>query len=248
MTPQNNQPEPPDGLPAQWIPALVLISVGALFLLNNLQIIRFHDIFVYWPVALVAWGIYKVVDQPASKDKVVGAILIGIGGILLMGNLGIPHMGWGDLWPLILIAIGVLMLTDRLAGPGMGWGGRRTGGPGRPIWRSNRFHESAVFGGGKRVVTGPDFQGGKVDCVFGGFEIDLRGATMLDDYAVLKVDAVFGGAEIKVPTSWEVELRGSGAFGGFSDNTQHPDRSVYPNPKRLIVKGGAVFGGVTIKN
>jgi hypothetical protein len=148
MTPQNNQPEPPDGLPAQWIPALVLISVGALFLLNNLQIIRFHDIFVYWPVALVAWGIFKVVDQPASKDKVVGAILIGIGGILLMGNLGIPHMGWGDLWPLILIAIGVLMLTDRLAGPGMGWGGRvnrRADWPGRANWRSNRLHESRRF-------------------------------------------------------------------------------------------------------
>jgi len=48
--------------------------------------------------------------------------------------------------------------------------------------------------------------------------------------------------------TWEVELRGSGAFGGFSDNTQHPDRNLIPNPKRLIVKGGAVFGGVTIKN
>jgi hypothetical protein len=251
MTPQNNQPEPPDGLPAQWIPALVLISVGALFLLNNLQIIRFHDIFVYWPVALVAWGIFKVVDQPASKDKVVGAILIGIGGILLMGNLGIPHMGWGDLWPLILIAIGVLMLTDRLAGPGMGWGGRvnrRADWPGRANWRSNRLHESAVFWGGKRVVTGSDFQGGKVECVFGGFEIDLRGATMLSDSAVLKVDAVFGGAEITVPVGWEVDMQGAGVFGGFADRTQHPDRSVYPNPKVLIVKGGAVFGGVNVKN
>jgi hypothetical protein len=251
MTPQDNQPEPHEGLPTQWIPALVLISVGAIFFLNNLNIIRFHDIFVYWPVALIAWGIFKVVDQPETKDKVVGAVLIGIGGILLMGNLGIPHMGWGDLWPLILIAVGVLMLTDRLAGPGMGWGGtrgRRADWPGKLNWRVNRFHESAVFGGGKRVITGADFQGGKVDCVFGGFEIDLRGATMLGDYAVLKVDAVFGGAEIKVPTSWEVELRGSGAFGGFSDNTQHPDRNLIPNPKRLIVKGGAVFGGVTIKN
>jgi hypothetical protein len=32
------------------------------------------------------------------------------------------------------------------------------------------------------------------------------------------------------------------------DETQHPDRRLNPNPKRLIVKGGAVFGGVGIKN
>lgn len=241
MTPQNNQPEPHQGLPAQWIPALVLIAVGTIFFLNNLNIVRFHDIFVYWPVALVAWGVFKVVDQPESKDKVVGALLIGIGGIMLMGNLGVPHMGWGDLWPLILIAVGVLMLTDRLGGTGAGWGGTFTR-------RVNKLNESAVFGGGKRVITDPDFQGGKVDCVFGGFDIDLRGATIRGDYAVLKVDAVFGGAEIKVPTAWDVEVRGSGAFGAFVDQTQHPDRRLNPNPKRLIVKGGAVFGGVTIKN
>ena len=110
------------------------------------------------------------------------------------------------------------------------------------------MHESAVFGGGKRVITDSDFQGGKVDCVFSGFEIDLRGATMLRDSAVLKVDAVFGGAEIKVPAAWEVVMKGSGVFGGFADQTQHPDRRLNPNPKVLIVKGGAVFGGVTVKN
>ncbi|MGB7761938.1 MAG: DUF5668 domain-containing protein [Bryobacteraceae bacterium] len=243
MTPQDNQPTPHDGLPAQWIPALILIGVGALFFLNNLNIIRFHDIFEYWPVVLIAWGIFKVVDQPEPKHKVVGGILIGIGGILLMGNLGVPHMGWGDLWPLILIGLGVLMLTDRLVGigPHADWGGVFSR-------RVNRLHESAVFGGGKRVITDPDFQGGKVECVFGGFDIDLRRATMLSDSAVLKVDAVFGGAEIKVPAAWEVDVKGSGVFGAFVDQTQHPDRSLNPRPKRLIVKGGAVFGGVTIKN
>jgi len=45
---------------------------------------------------------------------------------------------------------------------------------------------------------------------------------MLRDYAVLKLDAVFGGADIKVPAAWEVVMKGSGVFGGFADQTQHP--------------------------
>lgn len=261
MTPQDNQTRPQDGLPAQWIPALVLIAVGAIFFLNNLGIVPFHDIFVYWPVVLIAWGIFKVVDQPESRSKVLGGILIGIGGILLMGNLGIPHMGWGDLWPLILIAVGVLMMTDRLMGPRTEWAGKwnrhwdcagkhdwQADWADKHGWRVNKLNETAVFWGGKRVVTDDDFQGGKVDCVFGGYDIDLRGATMQRDSAVLEVNAVFGGADIKVPAAWEVVMKGAGVFGGFVDRTQHPDRNLNPNPKRLIVKGAGVFGGVTIKN
>ncbi|MGB9456675.1 MAG: DUF5668 domain-containing protein [Bryobacteraceae bacterium] len=251
MTPQDNQQSPQEGLPAQWIPALILIGVGAIFFLNNLGIVPFHDIFVYWPVALIAWGIFKVVDQPEPKSKVLGGILTGIGGILLMGNLGVPHMGWGDLWPLILIAVGVLLLTDRLFGPSAEWGcklNRHAEWADKFNLRVNKLNESAVFGGGKRVVTDGDFQGGKVDCVFGGFDIDLRGATMLRDSAVLEVNAVFGGADIKVPAAWEVVMKGTGVFGGFTDQTQHPDRSLNPSPKRLIVKGAGVFGGVTFKN
>jgi hypothetical protein len=41
-------------------------------------------------------------------------------------------------------------------------------------------------------------------------------------------------------------MRGGGVFGGFSDHTMHPPLT--PETKRLIVKGGAVFGGVTVKN
>jgi len=260
MTTQNDQQTPQDGLPAHWIPALILITIGALFLLNNLHIIAFHDIFEYWPVALVAWGIFKVVDQPEPGPKMMGGILIAVGGLLLSINLGYLHMGWGELWPLVLIGVGLLMLTQRLFAPTVwsdkwkqradwtppNWGSQACWGGGG--WRVNKLNETAVFWGGKRVVTDPDFQGGKVDCVFGGYDIDLRGATMLRDSAKLEVNAVFGGAEIKVPEAWEVLMKGAGVFGGFVDRTQHPDRSLNPNPKRLIVTGAGVFGGVTIKN
>jgi hypothetical protein len=41
-------------------------------------------------------------------------------------------------------------------------------------------------------------------------------------------------------------VEGTGVFGGYSDETIHPPMT--PETKRLIVKGGAVFGGVVVKN
>ncbi len=43
-------------------------------------------------------------------------------------------------------------------------------------------------------------------------------------------------------------MQGAGVFGAFTDNTRQPDPGRYPNPKRLIVRGGAVFGHVEVRN
>jgi hypothetical protein len=50
-----------------------------------------------------------------------------------------------------------------------------------------------------------------------------------------------------VPETWEVVIRGTGVFGGYEDKT-FPPRSADVKPPRLIVSGGAVFGGVTVRN
>ena len=53
---------------------------------------------------------------------------------------------------------------------------------------------------------------------------------------------------MRVPHNWNVVSRGTGVFGAFVDNTQHPDPRVCLDIKELVLKGGAVFGGVEIKN
>ena len=49
-------------------PALpvVLIAVGTLFLLNNLDILRFYQIVRYWPVFLIALGVYLLYARVSS--------------------------------------------------------------------------------------------------------------------------------------------------------------------------------------
>src|SRR5689334_7318555 len=79
---------------ARWIPALILIAIGAAFLLNNLQILPFHDLVQYWPVILIAIGLFRLVDSTQSNERVVGAVLIIIGGFLLAGTLGLYYLSW----------------------------------------------------------------------------------------------------------------------------------------------------------
>lgn len=236
----NHRPDSRDAFEqVRWIPALILIAIGGAFLLNNLHILRFHDLFQYWPVVLIALGLFRLVDSSEANQRVVGAILIVIGGVLLAGTLGFFYFSWNTFWPLILIAAGLLMLVQRLS-VSVGF---------TPSNQStvNWLHEAAVFSGGKRRIRG-DFKGGKLDCIFGGYDINLRQATMSADSAELEINAIFGGAEVKIPEDWEVVMRGTGVFGAFSDETSHPDSRIYPTPKRLVLKGAAIFGGVNVKN
>jgi Domain of unknown function (DUF5668)/Cell wall-active antibiotics response 4TMS YvqF len=102
----------------------------------------------------------------------------------------------------------------------------------------------AVFSHVQHRVTDQNLERLKVVAVFGGAQLDLRSAGIRGDQAYLEADAVFGGVEIVVPEDWQVNPRGAGVFGGFTDETQPP-----ANPtKQLIVTGAGVFGGVVITN
>ena len=194
---QPNIPQPGPDSPRRWIPAIILIGVGVVFLLDNLHILSIDQVMKFWPVMLIALGLFLLVDRT------------------------VWHTGLGR------------YASDEYAGAG-------TAG--------HRIRESAVFGGGKRRINSLDFTGGRIEAVFSGYEVDLREAAMQGDSAVIHIDVVFGGTEVRIPETWSAVVQGTGVFGAFADHTRQPDPSRTPNPKRLIVKGSAVFGGVEVKN
>jgi predicted membrane protein len=226
------------GSAERLVPAIVLIAIGALFLLDNLGVVYIHDIFRFWPAILIAVGIVKLVDSSDASGRGAGGVLVAVGAVFLARNMGYLNVRIGDLWPLVLIGLGLMMLFERTSVFNFGVNVRT----------ATRTKEAAVFSGGKRVIVDQNFMGAKYDAVFGGFEIDLRKANIAGDSAVLDLNAVFGGIEARIPESWSVVMKGAGVFGGFVDSTMQPDPRIYPSPKVLIVKGGAVFGGVEVKN
>jgi Domain of unknown function (DUF5668)/B-box zinc finger len=55
------------GQPSQFpVAPAVLIAIGLLFLLNNMEIIRFSQVIRYWPVALIALGAYMLYERVST--------------------------------------------------------------------------------------------------------------------------------------------------------------------------------------
>jgi len=111
----------------------------------------------------------------------------------------------------------------------------------------NGFGRNYVFSGGKHIVTDEVFNGGDVNVVFGGCEIDLRRTTLPEGETFMNVSGAFGGVQIFVPQTWDVELHTSGIFGGFND-LRAVDESKIDHSRKLIIKSSFAFGGGEIKN
>jgi predicted membrane protein len=223
------------------LPGVLLIAFGAIILLDHLGVISVDRLWSLWPLIIIVVGLVRFVECPTGRAA--SALLIMVGGVLLLNNLGYIKFAWGELWPMFLIAAGVAMIWGRMAI-------RRMTTPLQGAREPNMVTASAVFGGVERRVSMSNFKGGTVSAVFGGVELDFRGADIEGDEAILYVEAIFGGIEIIAPERWMVIFEGQSMFAGYSDETRPPlpDVPGATPRKRLILRGQAVFGGITIKN
>jgi predicted membrane protein len=234
--------------------AVILIVAGALLFLDNLGLLPIHNIGDYWPLALVAWGLTIFERKRTVHSLIWATAVVVFGCLLLLGNLHIIHVTGSIFWPLVLIAFGATMLVSRSSLPAFPpwWktGQLDTGTNPRPSFFGNRLVESVIFTGAERRVESQNFEGGKVEAVFGGIDLDLSGAAISspDRRAILEVNAIFGGIEIRVPRTWRVEKKGSAVFGGFEDRTFPPRPEPGVDPPTLLIRGAAVFGGIDVKN
>lgn len=217
-----------------WV-GLVLILIGALFLLDTFTTINFGGVISnWWPAIFIIIGLIKLKGQ----DRGAGLIFILIGILFLLTTHNVIE--WSSIWkfwPLILIFIGLSMIFK----------GRRSN------WKmtndstvGNDFiHSNAVFGGAEHTITSQNFKGGEAMALFGGVDLDLRGAKISEDGCKINVTALFGSVEIIVPDDWNVIITGTPIFGGIeSKSRRKPDAD---NDKDIHIHCTVVFGGVEIK-
>lgn len=102
----------------------------------------------------------------------------------------------------------------------------------------------AIFGGVNRKGRWRVRKQSQALALFGGMDLDLRDAVFEDKVVEISGFWCFGGMEIKVPAGIEVQDQVAGIFGG-SDVSDVGEPQ--PGAPTLVIKGLALFGGVSVK-
>jgi predicted membrane protein len=213
----------------------------------------------YWPALLVAWAVWGFFANGLVL-RWWQAVVGGVGVIFLLSNLRVWALDAGQLWPVALVAVGLMMIFGRQLRRKVRRGAGRAPqrpeesgpdqfgpdpGAGEP---TSQFRAAHIFGGGKERVTSQAFQGGEISAVFGGMEMDLRGAGLAGGGAVIDVTVVCGGIEIKVPRDWTVNLQTTTLFGGVEDKRLLPGAGESIVTSELTITGMVLCGGIEIKD
>lgn len=214
---------------------LLIILIGIVFTLDNLDMANARDYVQYWPAGLIAIGAAKLWQSRQGFGSPVGGVLFVIAGAwMLLDSLEIIDVSVLDFWPLLLIVAGSLIV----------WQGMRGRQHAALAHGDETVNAIAILAGVNRGSNSSSFRGGELTAFMGGCEIDLRHAA-INGEAVIDVFAMWGGIEIRVPENWTVVGRVTPIMGGFEDKTRAPQGA---STHRLIIRGVVLMGGVEVKN
>lgn len=220
---------------------LVFILLGAIFLLDNLEIIswQYRRYIFQWENILIIVGAVLILNKENVK---AGGILMGVGILLNLDSWFNLDVDLFDLWPLVFVIAGIAIFKrssskneDRNFDPNTG------------NLEADMINDTAIFGGGDKVVNSTNFKGGSLTVIFGGSTIDLTQAKLAEGRNEIDVFYMFGGSKIRVPQDWKIHLNVTGIVGGVSDHRKFIDTQSQGS-KELFIKGTALFGGGEITN
>lgn len=228
----------------QKLVGLLLLLVGIAFFIRFTDIVpaEFPDYLFSWKTFLIALGLIFFITE---KSKITGTILILLGTIFLLSDIyGISSREiLKYLIPAIFIGVGMIL-----------------------IFKGNKFKRSEfnvpegedsndflndlnLFGGAEKKVNSKSFKGGRLTCIFGGTDIDLRKSELAPGINALDMVCIFGGFSFRIPEDWKIKNDVTAIFGGFSDERliDADDKSEKEDEKVLYLKGFVLFGGGEIK-
>jgi predicted membrane protein len=232
---------------------LIVVAVGVLLLLRQLNMLVFPHWVLTWPVLLIVIGLFVGARHTFQGGGWLGMMLVG--GVFLMQEI-YPGMNIQEYaWPGIIIAVGLFMIV-RSRRRRHHWGRYYK----EAYWKKHEKYAHAhmrettssddyldsvtVFGSAHRVIMSKNFKGGDIVNIFGGAEINLS-QTDFQGKVTLEVVEIFGGTKIIIPPNWEVHIKGIPVFGGIDD--KRPAGAMQHNPdKVLVIDAVAIFGGIEI--
>ena len=89
---------------------MIVIILGILFTLDNLNVIDATDYLQYWPAGLIAVGLLKLWQVRAGQGVVGGLFLVGLGSWMLLERIVAIRIRIHDVWPLFFVFLGGYMV------------------------------------------------------------------------------------------------------------------------------------------
>jgi len=219
----------------------ILIILGGIFFIST----WIYENFNPWNI-IFSWGslwlVLGVVILVKTDKKILGSILSGIGLFLLLGDF-IPQLSKpGIIIPIIFILLGMYIIIKKRK---LDSGSEFTSDSSKV--NRDKIDDVSIFGGGTKIISSSNFQGGNITAIFGGSEINLINCQLAEGDNVLDVLCVFGGTTIVLPKEWDVVINVTSILGGFSNKAIRNPSVVIDQSRTLHIKGLAMFGGGEVK-
>ena len=95
---------------------IVAVGLGIVFQAVMLGLLRFSDLLEFWPLILIAVGINLLARKKVRQqsDWMTGTIVLSLGVIFQLQELGWLNVSIQRLWPVLLIVAGLGMLHKAL--------------------------------------------------------------------------------------------------------------------------------------
>ena len=233
---------------------LILIALGTLFLLDNLDFIPYEVSYYLfnWKGIMIMIG---AIFLSTKENKSPGIILMVVGGFFIMSDVLSYEFDWHWydtrklFWPVLLIVLGLVILSRKSKSPIVSAHVFTAETNDKDVPNdSDHINVTAVLGGGDMSISSENFKGGKVTTVMGGGTYDLSKCELAEGTQEIDVLVLMGGANFIVPSDWNVRLEVTSIFGGFSDSRKLSADTKTDAKKELLIKGTVLFGGGEVKN
>lgn len=231
--------------------AIVVLSIGALYLLSALLHWELSFGTILWTTSLTVYGLCGL--WPKFSFFRLGCVLVG-GYHLISRIVPLPFDLSGQVVvACVILLFGLSLLADALKKnkkPSISVtytdsDGHRHAGKRKSTYEAGAesFSYSGSFGSNRQRVDLETLRCGSVDTSFGDFTVDLSGVEKLAENAVLDADCSFGELTVLLPRSFRVRLDSDTSFGSVDVQGQaDPDVQ-----QELLVRGCANFGEIVIR-
>lgn len=232
--------------------AVCLVVAGTLLFLDNIGVLRIRNLWDYWPIILIAFGVGKLSGGRQNSERLAGLFLVLFGALFLLLTLHVFAIhSWDDSWPLslLLIAFGVIALIKAVET--RQWRPPATFPvPGSAESTNDVVNENTVLGSIKRRHDTTNFSGGHIDAFLGSVEIDLRYAQIStkEKSVRLDVNCFLGSTKVRIPDNWILSIQTPAILSSIEDRTIPPRTVSGILPPTLLITGQCVLGSIEIEN